>query len=269
MLPPAACSDYNEADARGGLVNKRRVLLLGSLLGVALLLAVALFLEPTYVVRGLLRRETFYQGRSTSYWIHKIKAWDRPFNPDERRAPNTPPSLIGDVINALGFGGRTAAPPFEPELYEPLDPAAIPLLTELLREDDDQVCFLACNYLVGFGPKGQAASPALVPLLKHPSALRRRSAASALAAMEPGVKEVVPDLIEALRDEDAKVNYCAVTGLGKVGPDARAAVPALLELLRSDKAKEEGYMPGMTVGDAARWALKQIDPNAAAQATVP
>ena len=43
-------------------------------LEVAAVLAVAYF-EPTYGVRGVLRGDAFYEGRSTSYWRHRIDRW--------------------------------------------------------------------------------------------------------------------------------------------------------------------------------------------------
>jgi hypothetical protein len=71
-----------------------------------------------------------------------------------------------------------------------------------------------------------------------------------------------PALTELLRDGDPYVRRYAADCLGDLGPVAKPAVPALLALYR-----DEG-LPG-SVRDTAAQALKQIDPQAAAEARVP
>lgn len=39
------------------------------------IVALAVWLDPTRVVWGLLRGEAFYKGRSTSYWARSIRPW--------------------------------------------------------------------------------------------------------------------------------------------------------------------------------------------------
>jgi hypothetical protein len=75
----------------------------------------------------------------------------------------------------------------------------------------------------------------------------------------------LPVLIELLRDRDPVLRRYAADCLGDLGPKARAAVPALLRALRDQE--KGGFF--CTVSEAAADALKQIDPETAAQAGVP
>src|ERR1043166_2014278 len=54
-------------------LTKRR--LLGWSLILAILAALAVWLEPTRVVWGWLRGEAFYQGRPTSWWRQELSHW--------------------------------------------------------------------------------------------------------------------------------------------------------------------------------------------------
>src|SRR5215470_10920263 len=38
--------------------------------------ALAVYFEPTYCVRGWLRDEAFYEGRPTSYWKDELERWE-------------------------------------------------------------------------------------------------------------------------------------------------------------------------------------------------
>ena len=70
---------------------------------------------------------------------------------------------------------------------------------------------------------------------------------------------VVPALSKCLSDANNAVRIFAAQGLGWYGAEARQAVPALVPLL-SD--------PCVLARDTAAYALKQIDPEAAAKAGV-
>jgi HEAT repeat protein len=64
-------------------------------------------------------------------------------------------------------------------------------------------------------------------------------------------------LIEALKDDNSYVRRDAARALGHIGADASDAVPALLGRLRD---------PEPSVRKAVAWAIKEIDPAAAAKA---
>ena len=53
------------------------------LLILVILTAFAVWLEPTRVVWGWLRREAFYDGRPTSYWASELERWGAVFIADD------------------------------------------------------------------------------------------------------------------------------------------------------------------------------------------
>jgi HEAT repeat protein len=254
---------------------------------VTVILVGSVLLVPAsrWTLIGWIRGESFYQGRPTSYWSQQIRAYQH----------RVPPSSIDRLMATLGLSAPNhREPPLEAMLGQEPDPAAVPVLTELLGDPDDQVRYHAANTLSHCGPKAGAAVPALVKMLRDPNIYDRRNAAKTLAHIGPAAKEAVPDLIEALKDEDEWVLYHVAMALGRIGPDAREAVPGLIQVLRSDKAEHDPFNPeGLegrvlvqtpdsdkaarftlmkltaTVGDAAAYALKEIDPQAAAEAGVP
>jgi hypothetical protein len=225
-------------------------------LGLGVMLAAvvaAVWLDPTRVLLGLLKNESFYRGRPTSYWRAKVY----------------------EQVHAGRDNSQAAREPLElePTFGVAPDPVGIPVLVALLDDEDDQVRFFACNALVAHGPKSAPAVPALRKMLRHEDVYQRRNGVKTLAAIGPDARAAIPDLIQALKDEDSWVNYFAAVALGKIGAEAREAVPALRELRASDRAKVSYLGSGKEdrllnrgmdkVGDGATWALKEISPEEA------
>jgi hypothetical protein len=240
-------------------MKKRWILCFSLGLAVA---AVAVMVEPTHVVRGWLRGERFFAGRPSSYWSKVIRD----------RQP------VGRFEDAIGL-----------VLGKEPNPAAVPMLVELLEDEDDEVRFAACHALAANGSAARQAVPALLEMLGHPNLFYRRNASHALAAIGPD-DSAIDMLNEALKEDDSWVNYYAAIAVGKLGPQGKPAVPALLDLITSEKATKEvapnipvdfqvkklgehtvvELKPGVprrpstgTVGYAAWWALLQIDPEQA------
>src|SRR5262249_26683082 len=138
--------------------------------------ATAILFEPTHVVRGWLRGEQFFAGRPTSYWSKVIR------NDGGR---------FGEAVG-LGFAQQP-------------DPAAVPMLIELLEDEDDEVRFTACWALSANGIAARPAVPALLEMLGHSNLYYRRNASHALAFIGPDAS-AVDTLIEALKEEDPFVN---------------------------------------------------------------
>ncbi len=122
-------------------MSKRRLIRWSLIL--AMLTAFGVWVEPTRVVWGWLRREAFYQGRPTSYWAEQIRPW--------KRSPYC--SFFwtgGGVIENHQF--RAARPPWSQwlnryvQLAEPAwpavldgDPTAATVLDELTNHEDFMV----------------------------------------------------------------------------------------------------------------------------------
>jgi HEAT repeat protein len=115
----------------------------------------------------------------------------------------------------------------------------------------------AAGYLGRIGPPAKAVVPSLIQALKGSDAVLYEPAIRALGKIhsDPGV--VIPLLIPYLTNDD--LNDEAATALGNYGSLAKEAFPKILPLLhaRDNDARA-----------AARVALKQIDPEAAAKAGV-
>lgn len=102
------------------------------------------------------------------------------------------------------------------------------------------------------------AMPALERILIGDDAVNRSHAAQLLGMLGADPKKVVPLLTKALADPSPLVRTAAARGLGEIGRAARLAAPALVDALHdSDKLVQLN----------AGWALKVIDPEAAARAS--
>ena len=107
------------------------------------------------------------------------------------------------------------------------------------------------------------AVPVLLVLLNDRDSVVRVAAAFALArsATETlrGVKALVKELRDGGADDDGAV--LAAVFLGRLGTKARGAVPELVDMARNGADRRRARFAGI--------ALKQIDPQAAAEAGVP
>lgn len=242
-------------------------------LAFVLVLVVAYFHPGVYwPIAGWLKGEAFYQGYPTSYWSRAIpQYWDSRRLEDIRQSTSTPACWVDRLMLFFNLNHRVGIdPPFQIRSDQEKDPAAVPVLVELLEDKDDQVCFYAANALGLLGHEAKPAVPTLIKMLSHPDVFHRRNAVHTLAAIGSEAPSAVPALIEALndRDEEALVIDWAVLALGFIGPEAKEAVPNLIELLKSDKATiEMGFgNRKYLLREQILWALQRIDPDAAARA---
>jgi hypothetical protein len=215
---------------------KRRVLYLAGLTLVLLAASQIPFVRSG--VTGLLRGESFYRGRPTSYWREELKEWKdelpqptdwfwplRQVLPD-RFLPDAPPVYVLSLFSGRCMMGGELEPNPRLSMFGG-DPDAVGVLVELLRD---------------------------------PEAWVRCDAAQALGAVGPGGEAGVPALVVALDDESLEVARNAAWALGEMGPGAKAAVPALT------REVGRGRWP---VCDTAVDALKKIDPETAGTTAIP
>jgi HEAT repeat protein len=119
-----------------------------------------------------------------------------------------------------------------------LGPDAIPLLVELL-DDDDPECKGASALALGkLGPPAKAAIPRLLKAIKHASPAVRGDAAMALWRIDrnPAAVSVLAELATA---KERPLADAAVRALAEIGPDARAALPALQKALEQETVSME------------------------------
>lgn len=139
---------------------------------------------------------------------------------------------------------------------------------------------------------GSEAIPTLIAALTNQERRIRHSAASGLAWARSDVDLIIPALIARLSDRDATMQYMAASSLGQIHARPDIAVPALIKNLSSTDPLLRGTIlislglfegkalealpvimvalkdPDPLVRQSAGFALKQIDPEAAAKAGV-
>jgi hypothetical protein len=234
---------------------------------IALLLILVLVLPRLrWSLIGLLRNECFYNGWPASYWSVRAGQFMGPRPDDYDPGQSETRDSIWDRIKAAcGYDNR---PQRVPPFGQPADPRSVPVLVQMLDDQNDQVCYFACNALIQTRDKAQIAVPGLLRLVRHPDVYHRRNAINALWAIGPEPELALPTLIEALKDDDeiGWVNYSAAAALGDMGPKAREAVPALVELFKSEKAKlVVRHLPQqeLTLRDYVADAVTKINPEVA------
>jgi len=153
------------------------------------------------------------------------------------------------------------------EIIRRIGPPAIPLLVDLLRDEQvsirrnaidafidlaphtesiqgslrralsDEDAMVAGDAARALGALGHRASPsvgALVKTLSHEDAYVRVYAAEALASIGPKAAAATRDLAAALGDPAPGVRWAACEALGGIGPAAESAVPQLIEALEDE-----------------------------------
>lgn len=225
-------------------------------LGGLLLLGIGILVSTPLVrwrIIGLARGEAFYRGRPTSYWQHEIKTWTeflRQCGPLRVTCgiglhPVPPPPTFSEKLH--GFLASTFTAEWTPAQLE--EPAAIPVLTELLRDSDAEVREYAVTCLFRMNAPGNELEPAILELtrlLMDESAEVRRVTLVALVQINREPDYALPLLRRMLHDPAALVRTRAANALGEWGEAAR---PALREALEDEDQE---------VRQAAQDALQRI-----------
>ena len=109
-----------------------------------------------------------------------------------------------------------------------------PALRRALRDEDMMVAGDAARALGALGAKASPSVMALVRTLSHHDAYTRVYAAEALASIGPLAAAATNDLAKALADPMPGVRWAACEALGSIGPAAAPAVPLLIEALQDE-----------------------------------
>jgi len=174
-------------------MTKRRLLWTGAL--GALLLGIFLaFPTPRLVLIGWLRGDSFYQGRPTSYFI-----WDlQRVNISPVSCPNGVGNDTERIVD-FSFGCHTtfwedfleryfdvmSQPTFASIILLQGDPAATPVLMELLASENYQFRLVAALGLSAIGPPAKAAVPALLQMAQESDYPSHSCARMALWKIDP------------------------------------------------------------------------------------
>jgi HEAT repeat protein len=178
------------------------------LIVLAILVAVTLvvLLEPTGVVRGYVRGESFFDGRPASTWVNRLRSGN--------------PKVETEARRSLREGGA----------------AAIPVLTEFIHWpgswDIGEVRILGVDLLAELGHSAHTAIPTVVAALSDQDSALRSRAAEALGAIGPNDPRVIAALTAELRLNPVP----AARGLAKCGAMALPATKDLVTLLQSPQS---------------------------------
>jgi hypothetical protein len=193
-----------------------------------------------YYLYAWSRGDHFFRARPTRYWRSELREFAK--NPDQWSQP-WPDRL-------LDFIGATPRPGWPGVMGQ--DPAAVPVLIDLVTDDDEHVRHAALDSLMLLGPAATAAVPAvrqatatdgyacvtLVCISKEEAIScciegiwrqdprRLRSFLSCFAASDPSEDEI-REILRLLEVGKPITRWAIAVQLQDMGPAARVAIPAL------------------------------------------
>ncbi len=184
------------------------------LVGIVLVLAcslVAAWLFPAlvYVPMGSLRREAFFDGKPTNYWVRALK--------QEGFLGHAPPP--GDAGKTLREGGG----------------AAVPVLREMTSSPDENVRSEALRVLTYLGPEAKPATPELAAAMKvEDNSNRFILASAALAKADPVAAAETLGAVLHDKTNNSRRSW-ALNELLELAPQGREALPALQDIINDPK----------------------------------
>ncbi|QDU40986.1 HEAT repeat protein [Maioricimonas rarisocia] len=230
------------------------------LIGLLVVAAAVVWLEPTRVGWGLVTGEAFYEGRPTSYW---------------RNALAGPADARAEAEAALQNGGNEAVPVLTElaagkagddwkgsevrilalDMLGAIGPdasEAIPVVTAALEDEDGHLRSVAAVNLPKIGAEAEQAVPALTKLAAmdpRPEVIR------AISVYREEAASSLPVLVKILEDHahDTETRWNAARTLGKLGPRGVQAVEVLVRCLKDEES---------TVREHSAEALGDIGPPA-------
>lgn len=172
----------------------------------AIVLAVVLATPfSRYGILGLVRGESFYKGKPTSYWrgVAKDNVLFLRQHMESRPVALTP-TYFEQTQAFLGklFTRGIEEPP------DVKDPAALPVYIEMLDAEDADVRWFAAMMFHNSEPPAETAIPRLIPLLHDHNTHVRQAAILAIWSIEG--EAAVPRLAHLLQDSDPEIRRWTV-----------------------------------------------------------
>jgi HEAT repeat protein len=190
-----------------------------------------------------LRGEPTYCGKTTMYWREIIK-----------HCPKCPYRFSYDYFD------------IEPPLRNG-DPAAIPVLVDLLASTDPGVRMYVVEALGELGQAAKSAVPILMPMVNDKACggfgwLVSEKVVVSLAEIAPNATAVLQLLEKTLQDDHIKTRCAAAAMLMKIDPDGkgRVGMTTLFALLNSNEPqyRSDAVWAIGESGTAARRAIPQL-----------
>jgi HEAT repeat protein len=154
----------------------------------AILLLLPFLFWASYAAISLLQGEHFYHGLPTSHWARATRRWLRSEDGWLRKQLPWVPVWFDGPLAYLGFAGKPAV------LNG--DVAAVPVLVDLLREEEMGARSIAAETLGSLGPAATMAVPALAKALQDEDLFVRRNAAVALCNLGPSSEAVSATVLQ-------------------------------------------------------------------------
>ena len=192
-----------------------------------------------YTIFGYLKREAFYAGRPTSYWVHALKKEEDsygesgPFGAEGKALRDGRSDAIPVLVEMLGHVDASARSQALVTLnvMKLKSPELISPLRNLLNIESDLTNLrLAMQVLTQVDQEASLDAPADV-LRKNTHLRSRVWSVVALTGQTKENSSIIEILRDALDDEEAQVRMQAAVALDKVGPRAAGAIPQLRERL--------------------------------------
>jgi hypothetical protein len=153
---------------------------------VVLFLALFAAFEPTHVIRGVLRGESFFDHRPTSYWIGILgsTALSGELTPEKQRRLSQSPDAIPILMQCLKSPSSKVRENALVLLGRPDPPSeVVNALSHAARDDDAPAVRLAA--ISGLEKVGPSAAPELVSLTENQPTEVSRAAEAALWRIDP------------------------------------------------------------------------------------
>jgi hypothetical protein len=214
---------------------------------------IALLVVLTGVIAGFAAdavrpREPVVDGKRLSQWLDEYEmSMPRPEHEGD-------PQMGARAEEAVRKIGTNAMPWLLQELSAKEATRGNELPTNFYSGDAIKRRWLVAPAFSILGSSAKDATPNLVQLLTD----KQTSYTAATALGGIGV-ESIPQLVQALTNQNACARESAARVLGLFGAKGQSAVPALIKCTRDQDDSVRGF---------AKFALKQIDPDAAAKAGV-
>jgi len=175
-----------------------------------------LFPTSRYLLIGVIRHESFFQGRPTSYWAHALKQGPGSGNSMRlRRGGKAAVPVLAELAQGDDEEARIEALLALAVMGEDAKGAAPVLLELLSSEQSPPVLDLAKQILLRVDR--QAAMLGCLELLKNSTTIHSRSfALDGLDRIGPQDTGVVERLTEALGDQNSLVRTAAAKALGRI-----------------------------------------------------
>jgi hypothetical protein len=179
----------------------------------AAVVAALLVVPAAYVVPPLVQGEHLYHGLPSRHWAKAVRRWDG----EGMLGVHWGWDWFDSLMQWLGLTG-------EPAVLAG-DPAAVPVLIDLLQASDEPVRLFAVRGIGRVGREAMAAVPALLDAWDDPSVRVQKELGAALDRAAPSSEELLPQVLRLTQEG----KWRTALEVGSYWCNAPGAFPVLVE----------------------------------------